>query len=294
MIKKIRYIFEALFLIIIFGISKMLPVQMASNFGGFIGRTIGKRLAASRKARRNAKMVFPQKSDAEINNIIIGMWDNLGRVMMEYAHLKQIVKHYVDFKGAQNLDMTKGGIIISAHLANWEIVPPFLYTHYNQNSFVPIYRAPNNPYSDYILKKLRSFNGKLDSIPKSKSGTRKIVDSIHNGKQIGMIIDQKYNEGIEVDFLGTLAMTSPIFAQLALKYNCPIIPAHVVRTKGANFTLNLLPPMDIENKTAKQIVKESHLILKQWIEENPEQWLWLHNRWNKTKQTHPKKNKNDK
>ncbi len=291
MIKQIRYIFEALFLVLLFGFSKILPVQMASDFGGFVGRTIGIRLAASRKALRNAKMVFPNKSDAEIKNIIIGMWDNLGRVMMEYAHLKQIVKRHVDVSGIENLDTDKGGIIISAHLANWEIVPPFLYTHYNQNNFVPIYRAPNNPYSDYILKKLRSFNGKLDSIPKSKSGTRKIVASINDGKQIGMIIDQKYNEGIEVDFLGTPAMTSPIFAQLALKYNCPIVPAHVVRVKGANFKLNLLPPMIIKNKTAEQIVKDSHLLLQQWIEQNPEQWLWIHNRWNNNKHKLPEKEK---
>jgi len=90
---------------------------------------------------------------------------------------------------------------------------------------------------------------------------------------------KKYNEGIEIDFLGKPAMTSPIFAQLAKKYNCPLYPVSVKRLNGPNFEVTLHDPLRIDDKTNEQIVAESHEYLKTWIFENPEQWLWLHNRW---------------
>ncbi len=60
--KKLRYILEAIVLMLILGLAKMLPASWASNIGGWIGRTIGPRLAASRKARANITMVYPEKS----------------------------------------------------------------------------------------------------------------------------------------------------------------------------------------------------------------------------------------
>ncbi len=282
--KNIRYLFEGILLLILLGLSKIMPMSVSSNFGGWIGRAIGPRLAASRKAKRNIEMVFPDKSNDEVIKIVTGMWDNLGRVMMEYAHLKNISINRTEIVGIENIkNLQTGSLLVSAHMANWEVVPPALYL---QQNFLgtPIYRAPNNPFSDHLLKKMRSINGRIDSIPKSQSGTRNIVKVLKNNGHIGMVIDQKYNEGIVVDFLGHPAMTSDVFAQLSLKYDVPILPIQIERLKGCHFRLTIHPPMKTINKTAKEIVSDSHILLKNWIDKNPEQWLWLHNRWkNKNK-----------
>ena len=47
--KTVRYLFEAIGLYIIYGIFRIMPVETASAVGGWIGRTAGPRLAASRK-----------------------------------------------------------------------------------------------------------------------------------------------------------------------------------------------------------------------------------------------------
>ena len=278
--KKIRYLFEALFLLIILMISKILPVTTASNFGGFIGRTIGPRLAASRKAERNIRNIMTDKNDDQIKSIVTGMWENLGRVIMEYPHLDHICRDRLTFIGADKFpdDRDQPIMTFSGHLANWEVMPGALLHHANFPVH-SIYRAPNNPISDYLLMKARTRKNNLKNIPKSKSGTREIVQSIKNNRNIGMLVDQKYNEGIEIDFLGKPAMTSPIFAQLAKKYNCPLYPVSVKRLNGPNFEVTLHDPLRIDDKTNEQIVAESHEYLKTWIFENPEQWLWLHNRW---------------
>jgi KDO2-lipid IV(A) lauroyltransferase len=278
--KHIRYLFEAILLGFFLLLSKCLPVAWASGLGGWIGRNIGSRLAASRKAYRNLQMTMPHLSHMEQKQIIMGMWDNLGRVMLEYPHLNHIAANKTEIIGAELFDTLKGkaAIFISAHTANWECCPPAIYlqTGYQSSS---IYRPPNNPYSDWLLKRARSLRGKLSTIPKSKSGTRNIVAALKNNQGIGILIDQKYNRGIKIDFIDKPAMTSPIFAQLAQKFDCPLVPLKIERIKGANFRITVCDPIETKNRIAEDIVAESHDILEDWIKEKPAQWLWLHRRW---------------
>lgn len=278
--KKIRYIIEAVLLYLLMNFSKLLPVQWASAFGGWVGRMIGPRLATSRKAINNIQKSFPDKSDTDVQKILIGMWDNLGRVMMEYPHLKHISRDRTEIIHPDILKQYKGkaAIVIAAHLGNWEICPPAMFLQHDLNS-VPIYRAPNNPYTDKMLLKARSLHGQIQAIPKSKSGTRHIVKHLQEGSFIGVLIDQKYNEGIASNFLGRPAMTSPAFAQLAQKFDCPIIPLRLERLKGPNFRITASSPLDITNKTSEEIIEMSHRLLEEWITDKPEQWLWLHRRW---------------
>lgn len=279
--KKIRYILEALLLVIIMGLSKCLPVTWASGFGGWIGRTIGPRLAASRKAYANVDRVYPEKSKEEKNNIVKGMWDNLGRVMMEYPHLKTIGKNRTTIINIDDLKsyIGKPVIFVSGHFANWECCPPAITLQLDYTPH-PIYRAPNNPISDWLLNKARQVGGKLKPIPKSKSGMRSMVKVLSENNGIGLVIDQKYNEGIEAEFMGHPAMTSPIFAQLAQKFDCPIVPLHIERLNNApNFQITVMPPLKTTERSVEQIVEQSHDILESWVHKNPAQWLWLHRRW---------------
>ena len=84
--KKIRYLCEALLLHILFLIFRLMPVDTASAIGGWLGRMIGPRLAASRKALRNLEHALPALNETEKRQIICKMWDNLGRVFAEYPH----------------------------------------------------------------------------------------------------------------------------------------------------------------------------------------------------------------
>lgn len=281
--KHIRYFFEYVFLSILLLLSSLFPVQISSNFGGWIGRTIGPKLAASRKALNNIKHAFPEKSEAERQKILIGMWDNLGRTIMEYPHLQHIARDRTEIIGLENIkDHTtkskNAAVVFAAHLGNWEIPPPAMFINGNVKSS-PIYRAPNNPYVDKVLKKARSLGGRLKSFPKSTAGSRQMIQALKNGENIGILIDQKYNEGISSNFFGRPAMTSPAFIQLAQKFNCPLIPLRSERIVGATFRVTIYPELTKDNKSVEELLNETHSMLEHWITERPEQWLWLHRRW---------------
>lgn len=285
--KKIRYALEALFLYLLFAFFKIMPPETASNIGGWLGRTIGPHLAASRKARNNIKLALPHADETEQNRIIKGMWDNLGRVIAEYPHLERISRDYTTIEGLEILDEINAHqlpvVFIGAHIANWEINSVASLTRLRKPIEIT-YRAPNNPWTARLLDKARTLDGRITAHPKSRDSGRKILQTLKDGGRIGILIDQKYNEGVEVEFFDTPAMTNPVFVQLCQKYKCPLIPVRTMREQSCHITLTIYPPLALFNETGEalpveDVIKQAHDSLESWIREKPEQWLWLHRRW---------------
>ena len=70
-----------------------------ANFFGRVTRFIGRRLREDRIGRENLTAAFPEKSPEEIETILAGVWDNLGRIGAEFAHLDHIWDYDVDHPG---------------------------------------------------------------------------------------------------------------------------------------------------------------------------------------------------
>ena len=266
-----------------------LSLDRASALGGGLGRVIGPRLAISRVAERNLARAFPAKGEAEIAAIVRAMWDNLGRVVAEYAHLGEIDIYAddgrVEVVGAETIDLMRddgiGGIFFSAHLGNWEIST--LGAKQRGMPITHIYRAANNPFVDPILRRLRAPVGGTHH-PKGAEGAKALIAALRRGEHLGLIVDQKFNDGIAVPFFGREAMTAPALAQLALKFKCPVVPVRVERLEGARFRLTIHPPMELPETADRQAdVREAmtrvNALFEEWIRARPEQWLWIHRRW---------------
>ncbi len=287
--KSIRYRLEYVLLFLLCWFFRLMPWKMASNIGGFIGRSVGPRLAASRKAMRHIRAALPHKTEAEAAQIVIGMWDNLGRVMAEYPHLERIAKtihQTIEGKHAEKLAAMHTRqtpiMFLSAHIGNWELAPAFLLCH--GITAHSIYRRPNNPYTAKLLEDYRSFGGRISLFPKSKRGSILVVKALQANENIAMLIDQKYNEGIDSLFFGMTARTSTMFIDLARRYDCPVIPGRIIRKNGTDFDIELCDPIPLNDvqgneRTHEDIVADYHRLLEGWIEQHPEQWLWLHRRW---------------
>lgn len=279
--KSFRYAVEGILVAGLIGLFRRLSLDNASNLGGFISRTLGPKLSVNRKALRNMQAALPGKTDAEYKQIIRDMWDNIGRTFAEYPHLEKIAAERVTSVGDEHIQniLASGGpsILFTGHLANWEISGAYAYA-LGMNLDL-IYRTPNNPYVEGILQECRSIGEKIKTYPKSSQGMRDVVSALKAKRHIGILIDQKYNQGIAMPFFGRTAMTSPAFVQLAQKFDCPLHPARVVRTKGAHFHITIFPPMNIKDRELEDVINEAHMMLEEWITERPAQWLWLHNRW---------------
>lgn len=287
MFKTLRYFLEAVLLHFAFFIFWLMPVDVASATGGFLGRSIGTKLAASRKALKNIQRAFPDKTEDEHNIILRDMWDNLGRVMAEYPHLDKITRTRVTFENIQIADQARDdgqpGIFITAHTGNWEIAGGSSLIHAGIALDI-VYRAPNNPWVDRLLNKIRTMNGEILTIPKSRTGVRQIMQSLKDGRHVGILIDQKYNAGIPASFFDHPAMTSTAFVDMAQKFKCPLIPVRIKRLEGAHFKITVEEPLQTFDAKGppfptEDVVNAAHKRLEGWITDEPGQWLWLHRRW---------------
>jgi KDO2-lipid IV(A) lauroyltransferase len=284
--KYLRYGAEAAVAYLLIFIFRLLPTGTASAFGGFIGRTFGPLTGSTKRARRNLAKIWPDMPPAQTDRIINGMWDNLGRVMAEYPHLEDIALHRAEMNGLEHVEAAKsngqGVLFVGGHLGNWE-VNAARYHLMTGDAASLIYREPNNPFIERLLGDMRSLNRKLATTAKNRDG-RELVNTFKAGLSIAMLIDQKYNEGHAVPFLGFPAMTSTAFVKLARKYNYAIIPARLERLPDCHFRTDLMPPLALNNadgtpRPDTDIVADIHRYLDQWIADKPEQWIWLHRRW---------------
>jgi len=289
LIQRVGYPVEAVFVYGIHGLFRALPLDTASCLGGWIGRTVGPRLPGTRTARRNLERAFPEKTRAEIDAIIRGMWDNLGRVIAEYPHLDEIGDYgpggRVEVIGAEYIDTLRedgrAGILVSGHFANWEVQS--VTSRKMGVELALVYRAPNNPYVGKLLTDMRGAASGTH-IPKGAEGARTMVRILTKGGHVGMLIDQKMNDGIPVPFFGRDAMTAPAAAQLALRLGIPLVPARTERLDGARFRVTVLPPVEPpatgnRNADVRILMERLNHLLEQWIRERPAEWLWLHRRW---------------
>jgi KDO2-lipid IV(A) lauroyltransferase len=287
---KLNHLAEYAALRLALGFFGVLGVDRASAVGGWLGRTIGPRVGITNRARRNIALAMPELGKDEIERIVTAMWDNLGRTVGEYAHLPLFAKpeerHRLEVVHAEMLralaSSGNGGVFVSGHFANWEILPVVMQFEGLEGG--EVYRHANNPYVNAWLIRLREKVTRAVQIPKGGPGARVIVRLMKENRFVAMLTDQKMNDGIETTFFGLRAMSTAAPAGLAVRYNDPIVPAWIERLDGANFRITVYNPITARPGAdpaadVLRITQELNDFLEARIRERPDQWLWLHDRW---------------
>ncbi|MCP3443419.1 MULTISPECIES: lipid A biosynthesis lauroyl acyltransferase [unclassified Bradyrhizobium] len=270
------------------------PVK-TSDFFARVTQKIGPRLREHRIGRANLTAAFPEKSPEEIEQILMGVWDNLGRVGAEFAH----IDHVWDYDRAhpensriellprtielydQIRDDGKPALIFASHLANWEL--PALAAPAHGLDAAILYRRPNIASADRIIQEMRQVNmGTL--IPAGRDAPLRLAQALQDGKHVAMLIDQYLTGGVEVTFFGRKTRANPMLARLLRQVECPIHGVRIIRLPGFRFRAELteeIPPVrDADGKIDIQGTTQAITnVVEGWVREHPEQWLWLHRRW---------------
>jgi KDO2-lipid IV(A) lauroyltransferase len=275
---------------------RLIDPDKIADFAGWMARTVGPLLPENRIGRANLESAFPEKSKAEINAILRGCWDNLGRVGAEFSHLDRLWDIDPDFPArSRRIEFTqesvdrflelandgKPALIFAAHLANWEL-PAICAAAYKLDSAV-LYRRPNIDGIDRWLRETRTV-GMGELIPTGLEAPMKIAAALERGAHVGMLVDQYYVRGVPVTFFGLRTMANPLLARLARHFDCPIHGTRIIRLPNHRFhaelTEAIIPARDAEGKIdvagTMQVITS---VIEGWVRQHPEQWLWLHRRW---------------
>jgi KDO2-lipid IV(A) lauroyltransferase len=289
-VKKLRYALEALPVYLAYGLFRLMPLPVASWVGGKLGEFLGSFLGVRRVAHQNMALALPEKTTLELKQINKRMWNQLGRTIGEFPHLgtgsfiKRITIH-----GSEHVERAReagrGVIFLSGHFANWEVAP--LAAYIVDMPLHVVYRQTNNPFVEWLVRHVRGRYA-AGMHRKGKAAARGVLRAIAQGEAIGMLTDQKENDGISIPFFSHEVMTGRMPAHLAKHYNATILVSRVIRQhESACFTVEIIPWQD----AAKDIDNGSFLSamnkkFEEWICEYPEQWFWLHKRWPKEVMKH--------
>ncbi len=270
------------------------PVR-ASNLGGAAARLIGPLLPVSRVARVNLRLALPELDAAGRRRVIRGAWDNLGRTVGEFPHVGRLQQDTPSGPGWEMVGddtlralAARGGpaIFVSGHIGNWEMLPAACAAY--GLPFSSMFRAATNSQVDEIIIGLRraAIGSDVPMFSKGAAGAKAAMAHLKGGGYLGLLMDQKMNDGIEATLFGRPAMTAPALAALALRYRCTVIPGHVQRIGPARFRLVCEPPMALPDTGDRRqdiqlLTQAVNNHLERWIRARPESWLWMHRRWPK-------------
>jgi KDO2-lipid IV(A) lauroyltransferase len=282
---------KASVVIFLYGLLWLLPVKAASFIMGKLARFLGPKLRVTKIAKNNLTRTMPEITPDEQDKLIEDMWENLGRTVGEFPFVSRCSKEefdsFVVVEGKEDLsrylDQEIPALFFSAHMANWELAPKTAAMFGKPVGIV--YRKSNNPFIDRLICYARQ-NYQSHSIAKGATGARQLLECLKNKQSVGMLIDQKMNEGIAVPFFGREAMTAPAIATLARKFKCPVIPTQIIREQGVRFRVVIHPALyapctQDSHEDVRQFMTQLNQIIEGWIRQHPAQWFWVHNRWPK-------------
>ena len=289
--KIIKYFFEFISIISLFCIFKIVGPKNASTLGSLLGKSIGPFFRSKSITKHNIKIALGDLDVEKETEIINGMWSNIGSTFAEYVFLKDFKLNRTNFdhikiNGANYLEQIKKNnvpvIFYSAHIANFELMAMELDKF--GIKLAAIYRPLNNFLLNPLMEYLRMKYICPTQIPKGRMGMREIIKRVKDGYSVALMVDQRVSEGPRTPFFNKPAHTTTIPAQLALKYNCKLVPIFLERKKGINFEMTICEPYAIQ-KTGNDdediinITLEINQIIEKMIIRNPTQWIWSHNRW---------------
>jgi KDO2-lipid IV(A) lauroyltransferase len=270
------------------------PVKTANLFG-LVLRIVGPLLPEQRTGRANLTAAFPEKSRAEINAILAGVWDNLGRIGAEFAHLDHIWNYDPERPETSRIEVgprtielfvklredDRPALIFASHLGNWELPALAAVAHGLEATI--LYRRPNIASVDRAIRELRAVKmGTL--IPSGTGAPLKLGQALQNGQHVAMLVDQYLTKGVEVTFFGRKTKANPTLARLLRQVECPIHGVRIIRLPGHRFRAELSEEVKPVRDATGQIDIQGTMqavtsVIEGWIREYPDQWLWLHRRW---------------
>jgi KDO2-lipid IV(A) lauroyltransferase len=294
-IAAVRDFFVSLLVRALVSLLRVIGPDRSSNLAGSIARRLGPKLPNSKIARMGLKASFPEKTDAEIEEIVRGVWENLGRVAGEFVHLPKMWDFDPENPNTGRIEFSprtaelynqlrddgKPAIFVAAHMANWELPAVAAAAHGLDTAVV--FKAPTNTGFAKLVEETRT-GAMAELIKSGKHSIFTMTAVLQQGRHLGILVDQYFKDGIEVTMFGRKTRASPLPARLARNVDCPVHGVRAIRLPGNRFRMDLTEelqlPRDAEGKVdinaATQKISD---VFEGWIREYPEQWLWLHRRW---------------
>ena len=272
----------------------IMPLFMVRGLGAFVGFVFGNVVRHHRgDAFAALERSIPELTAAERKKTINTMYRLQGIHFIEFIWYSmkglQRVEQAVEIEGKEYaeeaLERGKGLIALTAHIGCFELMP--MATAALGYKLSTIVKKIKDEAVNDVIEKLRTHEGL--TFLSTRNAYRDCLKALRRNEAVGMIIDQNMtrDQGVFVDFFGKPACTSPGLAYMAAQSQAPIVPVFIYRKPDGNFRLKIHPmiepPPDRSSEAVLEATQHYNHVIEGAVREAPEQWIWMHRRWN-TKQ----------
>lgn len=244
-----------------------------------------------RVALKNLEIAFgEEKTMEERRSIARKNFQNIGMMAIEFFGIPKMdletYQRKVTVEGLDQalkvLDEGRGALLLLGHFGNWELMA-LMSKVINRPILAIAKLIKNNPWLERWIIESRKKIG-LEIIP-PKNATPKVLEALSREKIVAILFDQrgKRSKGVWTDFFGRKVPTTPGLATMALRSGAPVMPVFMVREGFDRHRLMIREPLklirtgdfrrDVEANT--QLFNQ---VLESIIRQYPDQWLWIHRR----------------
>jgi KDO2-lipid IV(A) lauroyltransferase len=277
----------------------LLPYRLALRLGGYLGDLLFLCWRSRRKiAIENLKAAVSRKAltiSATPEDVIKETFRNLGRSFVEvvkvYYGLGDHIIRNVKIRGAENFAKASkkgmGTLVITGHCGNWELNA--LAAAGNLTKLHVVARPVDNPYLNRLIERTRRKYG--NRVIYKKGALKKILFALSKNEVVAILMDQSVlsAEGVIADFLGKKDYTMKIPAVIAMKTGSPVLPAFI-RRSGEGHIIEIGEEVALERSEGSEKTVHANTVklsqcIEGYIKQNPTEWLWIHRRWKRIKES---------
>lgn len=290
---RLEYLAFRTFACVIAAMPLRTGVRAAELLAFVFARVLPQKVVRGHVARDSLRLAFPNRSPAEIDDLVYGMWRHLFRMVVEIVQLPRKVgrDNMADVFTFRNRDETvralcsgRPVLVLGGHFGNWEIGNvAFGAFGFPVNA---VARDLDNPYlHEWFLKIRRKSGGKLIS---KRGGGSEMTEVLERRGLLGVLCDQDAGDkGLFVPFFDRPASTFKSIALLAMEYRALVVvgysqrlPDDFVSGHWVRYEIGCEEIIDPEEcANADEITRRYTAALERVVRRAPEQYFWVHKRW---------------
>lgn len=253
-----------------------------AHAGGALGGLLYRAAVRARVCRENLARAFPEKCEAEREEVVRSLYRRYGRLLVESLDWPKWDagewRRRVSLEGKEHLraasEAGRGVVLLVGHLAAYELGPARLAV--DGLRLLSVYQPVHNPFVDRFVRRLRTLGGA--EVADRRMGLRKVLRALREGGVVAILADEDAGPGgAFVPFFGHLASTHRGPVELARRTGAAIVSGHVVAEGDGTYRGVFEPP--IPPGTDEEVLGEYHRRLEAMIRRYPDQYFWFHRRW---------------
>jgi KDO2-lipid IV(A) lauroyltransferase len=235
------------------------------------------------RVKNNLAKIMPDLPADEVRRLQGRVVNNAGRTLMEVysggEFKARVANTPITGAGLQAILQARargqGVLLVSGHFGNYDV--PRAVLSAQGHAVGALYYPFHNRYFDAHYRRTITAIG-APIFPRGHRGLGEMVRHLRKGGLVGLLNDQHMGHGAKLRFFGHPARTALSSAELALRYNCLLVPVYGIRqADGISFVLHIEAPID--HSTPEEMTQSLNDSLERQVRAHMDQWFWVHRRW---------------